>query len=117
MVKVRISKEEYVRTEKILNGVPHFQYPDFIEVEAEPVVTFKMDSSYEVPRQNYTGHPLPVEVKCEHESTNCHTGKCWDCGFVPMSEELRNDFDTTSQVINITDKLNELIRAVNLLRK
>lgn len=34
-----------------------------------------------------------------------------------MSEELRNDFDTTSQVINITDKLNELIRAVNLLRK
>ncbi len=34
-----------------------------------------------------------------------------------MIEPITHDFDTTSQVVNLTDKINELIHEINRIKK
>lgn len=106
-VKVRISKEEYLRTERKLMGVPHFQYPDFIELEGEP-----------------------VEEKCEHRTKGIEGGIycCFGCGqpqALPLIEELGyskiGERETAEGYIirnlgKIRDKLNEVIKRLNFIR-
>lgn len=68
-----------------------------------------------------------IETKCKHPESmrkEMPFGRGAYCGYCgrefpqsPIIEELKDDFDTTSQVIKITDKLNEVIKALNLLRK
>lgn len=119
MVKVRISKEEYVRTEKILNGVPHFQYPDFIEVEAELLETNKIIPV--IP----PGH-VWVEEKCEHMwvksvSFSGTRKLCNKCGVdfpqSPKIEELgqKNWMCNCDDFASVRRHLEEIERDSNLI--
>lgn len=133
MTKVKIPKETFWAAHPFgLTKQQFAELPDFIEMYGEVVEEKQPCTHSRYPSGAMyclrpDGCTYRVEEKCEHPESmrkgmpfgrGAYRGYCGrEFPESPIIEELKDDFDTTSQVIKITDKLNELIRAVNLLRK